>query len=390
MNTLAVLGAPPTFAGGIPFVRPAVPSLDGVIDRLRPSYNAGMLTNSSLVRELEELTAERLQVRHVIAVASCTSGLMLAVQALAAGVPVVLPSFTFSASAHALAWNASRPVFAECRPATMQVDIEDAMARMEGVGGIMATHVFGAPCEAERVEELGRRIGVPVLFDAAHAFGSKRQGRPIGGFGSAEVFSLSPTKPMVGGEGGLVATNDDALAEAVRIGRDYGNPGDYDTQFAGLNARMSEMHAAIALQSFADLDVNIAHRVRVARQYQQGLGDVPGVILQTLPDGDESTWKDFTVRVDAEQFGLTRDELVRSLAREGVDTRTYFSPPVHRQKAYSDLEPVDLPVTDLVSSQVVSLPIYPSLSDATVASICDVVHRLHQAAPQVREALGDA
>lgn len=387
MSRPAVLGGEPAFPEGIRFVRPAIPSLDRVVDRLQPSFALGILTNGSLVRQLEEETAERLRVRNVVAVASCTSGLILSVQALAAGVPVVLPSFTFSASAHSLAWNRSRPVFAECDPSTFQLDLEDAAERIDGIGAILATHVFGAPCDAERVEELARRIGVPVLFDAAHAFGSRRQGRPVGGFGSVEVFSLSPTKPLVGGEGGLVATNDDALAEAVRIGRDYGNPGDYNTQFAGLNARMSEMHAAIGLESLADLDVNIGHRTRVARQYQHGLLDLPGVRCQTVQDGDESSWKDFTITVDGRLFGLTRDKLVVALGREGIDTRTYFWPPVHRQKAYTALEPVDLPTTDLLASRVLSLPIYPSLTDATVSAICAVIHRLHEQAPLVREVL---
>lgn len=387
MSVAAILGGKAAFSTPIPFVRPQVPPLDRVVERLRPSYEVGMLTNGSLVRELEETTAARLNVDHVVAVASCTSGLILAVRALASGVPVVVPSFTFSASVHSVAWNGSRPVFAECDESTFQMDVQDARTRMVGAGAILATHVFGAPCDIEGVERLGRETGAPVLFDAAHAFGSIHQGRTVGGFGAVEVFSLSPTKPIVGGEGGLVATNDEALAEAVRIGRDYGNPGDYDTRFVGLNARMSEMHAAIALESLQELDVNIEARAHVARRYQRELTGVPGLGLQSVPDGNRSTWKDFTITIDPGVYGLSRDETVWALAREGVDTRAYFSPPVHRQKAYAVLEPVDLPVTDLVASRVVSLPIYPSLDDACVSRICSVLQDLYDQAGRVHDTL---
>ncbi|HEX5615216.1 MAG TPA: aminotransferase class I/II-fold pyridoxal phosphate-dependent enzyme, partial [Acidimicrobiia bacterium] len=226
-HALAVLGAAPAFPDGVPFVRPPAPPLDAVVALLAPSYERGMLTNGPLVRELETRVAERLGVRHVVAVASCTTGLMLVLRVLDLRGPVVLPSFTFSASAHAVAWNGLAPRFVDCDAASFQVDLEHAAARLDGAGAVLATHVFGAPCRPEAVEALAERHGIPVVFDAAHGFGATRAGRPLGGFGRAEVFSLTPTKPLVAGEGGLVATDDDDLAHAVRIGRDYANPGDY-------------------------------------------------------------------------------------------------------------------------------------------------------------------
>src|SRR4029078_12959106 len=155
--------------------------------------------------------------------------------------------------------------------------------------------------------------------------------------GDAEVFSMTPTKPVVAGEGGLVATDRADLADAVRIGRDYGNPGDYDTRFVGLNARLSELHAATALESLADLDRNLARRRAVAARYTSGFADVPGVSVQKIDSGDRSTFKDFTISIDESTFGLARDALVDQLRLRGVDTRRYFSPPVHRQEAYRAL-----------------------------------------------------
>lgn len=378
LRTPAALGGEPAFPDGVPFVRPARPPLADVMTRLAPSYEQGALTNGPLVRQLEERCASRLGVSHVVAVSSCTAGLMLAVRALGTTGAAVLPSFTFSASAHALAWNGLTPVFSECDAATMQIDVGDAAHRLDGAGLIMATHVFGAPCRAEQVVELGRSAGVPVIFDAAHGFGSLRQGTPLGNFGAAEVFSLSPTKPMVAGEGGLVATNDDAVAEFVRLGRDYGNPGDYDTRFVGLNARMSELHAALALESFEQLDGNLDRRRAVAGRYLAGLSAVPGIACQDVDPGDVSTYKDFTIAVNAPAYGLTRDALAAHLKAEGVDTRPYFWPPVHRQQAYRPLPPTDLPITDRVASSVVSLPIYPDLDLAVVDGIAELIRFGHE------------
>ncbi len=359
-SELALLSGTSSDGPGLPFARPARPPLERVLQRVTRSYESGQLTNGVLVRELEERMADRLRVDHVVAVSSCTSGLMLVVQALVEGRPgpIVLPSFTFSASAHA-------------EPA------------LDGASALMPTHVFGAPCSPEAVEKLAASTGVPVVFDAAHAMGATFHERPIGGFGDAEVFSLTPTKPMVAGEGGLIATHDADLAARLRLGRDYGNPGDYDTRFVGLNARMSEFHAAMALESLSLLDRTLARRRELAMRYVAGLGDVPGIRSQAVPLADLSTYKDFTIAVDADQFGIDRNQLVAVLAAEGIDTRNYFDPPVHRQQAYRREPAVCLPTTDAVSQSVVSLPIYPDLSVDDVNVVIKTIWLAHEHAEAV-------
>jgi FlaA1/EpsC-like NDP-sugar epimerase/dTDP-4-amino-4,6-dideoxygalactose transaminase len=375
----ALLGGDSTFAPGLPFARPTRPPLDRVVRRLQPSYDRGMLTNGPLVGDLERRIAERLGVSHVVALSSCTSGLMLVLQALTDGSsgPVVLPSFTFSASAHAVAWNGLTPRFVECRPDSFQIDTVRTAAALDGASAILATHIFGAPCDPRRLEDIARARGIPVVFDAAHALGALADGVPLGSFGTAEVFSLTPTKPLVAGEGGLVATNDAALAETLRIGRDYGNPGDYDTRFAGLNARMSEFHAAMALESLELLDESLERRRFLASLYRAYLDDVPGIEFQAFSSCDTSTFKDLTIKVDADRFGIDRDGLALALLAEGVDTRKYFDPPVHRQRAYAHLEHHRLPVTDAVSSSVVSLPVFPDLRDEHIEQIAEIVRLVH-------------
>jgi len=388
VSDLAILGGEPAFPDGIPFVRPPTPPLERVVARLAPSYERGALTNGPLVAELEQRVAERLNVTHVVAVASCTAGLMLTLRGLAPTGAVLVPSFTFSAGPHAVAWNGLAVRFAECDPWSLQLDCADAAGRLDGVGAVMATHIAGAPCEAEAVETLAAGAGVPAVFDAAHAFGARRAGRPVGGFGAAEVFSLTPTKPLIAGEGGLVATNRGDLAEIVRIGRDYGNPGDYDTRFVGLNARMSELHAAVALESLGELDDHLAARTALARRYLDGFASVPGIRAQEVDPADVSTWKDFTVRVVADEFGAGRDAIVAALAAEGVDTRSYFDPPVHRQRAHVGRQPVELPVTDEVSASVVSLPLYRALDPAAIDAIIELFVTMHEHADELPRSRG--
>ena len=198
----------------------------------------------------------------------------------------------------------------------------------------------------------------------------------VGGFGDAEVFSLSPTKVLVAGEGGLIATNDDLLAERCRIGRNYGNPGDYDCRFVGLNARMSEFHAAVALASFDDLEDRLDERQGLAAAYRDALEDLPGIAFPVVPDGDRSTIKDMTILVDAATFGLGPDDLGRALAAEGIETRRYYAPPVHTMQAYRSLaQEHDLQVTDDIASRTLTVPLWSGMGAERVRRVAEAIRR---------------
>jgi dTDP-4-amino-4,6-dideoxygalactose transaminase len=376
----AMLGGPPAFPEGLPFLRPSVPDEEAVVGRLRTILRSGMLTNGPFVRELEERAAAYLRVKHCVAVSNCTAGLMLALQAADLSGDVVLPSFTFAATAHAVAWNQLRPVFADVDPGTLTLSPE-AAAGAVGVrtSAILATHTFGTPCEVEELSALARSNGVKLVFDAAHAFGSRRNGVPVGGFGEAEVFSLSPTKVLVASEGGLIATNDDEIAERCRIGRDYANPGDYDCLFVGLNARMSEIHAAFALASLEDLDQRVERRNELAALYRQALGDVSGIRFPTVAASDRSTYKDFTIMVEAEGFGIEAARLAEALLAEGIQTKRYYAPPVHTMRAYRSQATHNghLPVTEAVATQVLTLPLWSSMEEPVLRRVADTVRRIH-------------
>jgi dTDP-4-amino-4,6-dideoxygalactose transaminase len=365
----------------IPLARPGVPDPSAVAHDVERILKSGVLTNGPIVRDLESRAAEYLGVRECVAVASCTAGLMLLLRASNLTGDVILPSFTFAATAHAVAWNGLHPVFADVDPSTLTLSPE-SVRRAMGVrtSAILATHIFGTPCEVEELEELAGRDGIRLFFDAAHAFGSLRRGVPIGRFGNGEVFSLSPTKVLVAGEGGIIATDDESLAERCRIGRDYGNPGDYDCLFVGLNARMSEVHAAIALNSLDGLEERIERRNTLAAWYREALSNVEGISLLDVGEGDRSTYKDFTVLVEPDGFGSDADGLGRALAAIGIETRRYYSPPVHTMRAYRRIgsSGPGLPVTDEVARKTLTLPLWVEMTDAHIGRVADAIARIRR------------
>jgi dTDP-4-amino-4,6-dideoxygalactose transaminase len=315
--------------------------------------------------------------REIIAVNSCTSGLMLALRALEVGGEVLLPSFTFTATAHAVSWNGCKPVFVDCDADTLNIDLEDLQRKITSrTGAIVAVYVSGNPPALGALQEIATHRGLKLVLDAAHALGSTYQRKTAGTFGDAEVFSLSPTKTITTCEGGIVSVRDPEIARRLRIGRNYANPGNYDCEFVGLNARMSELHALVGLESFRMLGQNVQERRRLAALYQQRLEPLRGLELQRIGAQSECSFKDFSLRVVQSQFGVGRDELRERLWRDGIETRTYFDPPVHRQSAYVALEPhgtPPLPTTDRVAREILNLPLYVGLQEGEVDRIVRVI-----------------
>jgi dTDP-4-amino-4,6-dideoxygalactose transaminase len=384
---LAVLGARPRFPAGLPLAPPSIPDVPRVSRRLAQVLASGKLTNGDNVRALEARVADLTGVRHAVAVSSCTAGLMLVYRCLEVNGPVVIPSMTFAASPHALVWAGAEPRWADIEAGTLNVDPADVARRLDGAAAISATHLYGTPCDVPALEQLADSAGIPLVLDAAHGLGARIGGRPVGGGGSAEVFSLSPTKVATGGEGGIVTTNDDDLAAALRIGRDYGNPGDYDCRFVGLNARMSELHAVVALASVEVLTERLARRRELVALMADRIADVPGLRVVASSDADESTYKDLTLVVDADRFGLDVPQLTEALAADGVDSRRYFYPPCHRQQAYGGAPRSDLPLTERLAPAVISVPLAPRSTEEDICTVAGLLRDLAEHAHQVRDAL---
>jgi dTDP-4-amino-4,6-dideoxygalactose transaminase len=354
----------------VPFLRPFVPPYAGVERRFHASYAAGTFTKGPELVRFENATAAYLGVAEVVAVSSCTLGLTLVYRALGLAGEVIVPSFTFMASASSIVWAGGEPVFVDIDRETWLVDLERIEAAITPrTTAIVAVHLYGAPAPVEELEALASRTGLRLVFDAAHGFGALHDGHRLGGGGDAEVFSMSPTKLLVTGEGGVVATNDPDLAEELRVLREYGNPGDYDSRSVGVNARLPEIAAIMGDEGLSVLESNAVGRSAIAARYAHHLRDIPGIRVQRIDARDRSSYKDFSIVVIPEEFGATRDELVEHLAALGIETRNYYVPPVHRQRAYRDTGSrfdALLPVTDWISARVTSLPIWTGLADEDV------------------------
>jgi len=387
----AILGGSLAFETKLPIVRPSLPPLDPLLEEARAILASGQLTNGRYVRELEQRAAAWLGVPHCVAMSSCTSGLALVLRALDLAGEVILPSFTFFATAHAIVWNGLRPVFADCEADSFNIDPGQVRELVTpATSAILAVHMYGNPANTEALEKLACERGLKLIFDAAHAFGSRRAGRPVGGFGDAEVFSLSPTKLLVAGEGGLVATRDAELAERLRAARNYGDSGTYDPVVLGLNARMTEINALLALHGLPGVEAQVARRNAIARLFMEGLSTLPGVSFQKVRPQDVSTYKDFSTVVNAEQFGLDRDQLAAALTAENIEVRKYFYPPVHEQALYRSYFRPDkdrLHITEGISHNVLSFPIYASLSDEAAHRLIEAVRRVHAYRSDVKGAV---
>lgn len=377
-QTPAVYGGVPAFSEKFRFIAPTLPPLDSILVSYGEAFKSGLITNAKCVSQFEAAAAEYIGVRHCVAVSSCTSGLMLVMRALGMTGEVILPSFTFFATAHAVRWNALEPVLADCDTKTWNIDIADVERKITPrTSAIVAVHMYGNPNDVRRLEALAAERGLRLIFDAAHAFGSRHRAQPIGQFGDAEVFSLSPTKLLVAGEGGLISTNNAELAAALRIMRNYGDSGSYDPEWIGLNARMPEFNAAMAKAGIPLLDEKVVRRNEIAAMYTEGLRELPGIAFQQVDQRDTHTFKDYSIHIASSKFGLTRDQLAQALLAENIETKRYFYPPLHKQRHYKQYFGSPLPGTDWVADNVLSLPIYEALPDDTVKLIVDCIHRIH-------------
>src|ERR1700732_3525016 len=280
-NPPAIAGGHPMFDERVPIVSPEGLPGEEFLRDVRKILNSRQLTNATFVRQLEQAAEEYLGVAHCVAVSSCTAGLVLTLQALDLRGEVILPSFTFHASAHSLLWNGLKPVFADCDPETFCVDPHSIKLQLSArTAAIFAVHLFGNPASIVEIQTIASDASIPLICDAAHAFGSALKHRRVGNFGIAEIFSFAPTKLLVAGEGGMIATRDADLARTLRVARNYGDGGDYDPELPGLNARMSEFHAALALRGLHGLDARIDRRNQIRLHYPRRTPAGPRLALQ--------------------------------------------------------------------------------------------------------------
>jgi dTDP-4-amino-4,6-dideoxygalactose transaminase len=241
-------------------------------------------------------------------------------------------------------------------------------------------HVFGCPANIRVLAKIARKHNLKLIFDSAHGFGASYHGNPLGRNGEAEVFSLTPTKLAPAGEGGIVATRSKALADELKIARDYGNPGDYDCAMQGMNARLCEWSAVFGWEALQRLPRLAERRRALVERYRHKLNDLPGLRFQHIPKGRVSSYKDLSIVIDPAKAGFNRDQLAGFLRERNIDSRMYFSPPVHRQKVFQPFHKRNqlLPVTDQIAENIISLPLYSHQKVAEVNRVAKTIHECYR------------
>jgi dTDP-4-amino-4,6-dideoxygalactose transaminase len=358
------------------------PALDEAeIDAVAETLRSGWLTTGPRTAELEARMRDYLEAKHVLAVSSCTAALHLSLVALGVGPgdEVITSSLTWPATANVIVHCGATPVFADVRDDTLNVDpARVAELVTERTRAIVPVDLYGQPCDLDPLLALG----LPVVEDAAHAAESRYRGRKVGGIADATCFSLYATKNIAAGEGGLIATDRDDLAEALddlRVMR-RGHGSLYDIAVPGYKANLSDVLASIALVQLDKVDKHAAIRRRHVALYEDGVADLDGVTPVARDERDVHANHLFVVRIDAERFGATRDEVQIALAEENIGTSIHFLP-VHLLSAYQGRlvgHQPPLPVTEQAGREVLSLPLSPAHSDADVRDAIAALRRVHE------------
>jgi len=389
---LAILGNPPAFEAPLHVGRPNLGDRAAVLARINDILDRRWLTNDGpLVQQFETRIADYVGMEHCIAMCNATVALEIAIRALELNGEVILPSYTFVATAHALQWQEIKPVFADMDPRTYNINpgvIERLITPK--TTGIIGVHVWGRPCDTEAIEAIARKHGLKVVYDSAHAFGCSRNGKMIGGFGACEVFSFHATKFLNSFEGGAVVTNDDVMAEKLRLMRNFGFAGYDRVIYLGVNGKMTEVCAAMGLTSLEAVEDLISTNRNNYETYRTELNGLAGISLIDYDPNERNNYQYIVVEVDTETASLNRDELVAVLHAENVLARKYFWPGCHNMEPYRSLQPnaaMSLPHTEAVAARVLLLPTGQAMNASRIKLLCQIISNALENAPAIRRAL---
>jgi dTDP-4-amino-4,6-dideoxygalactose transaminase len=348
------------------------------MSRVNDILNRRWLSNNGrYVQEFEKKIAEIAGVEHAVVMCNATVALEIAARALEFRGEVIVPSYTFIATAHALQWQGIQPVFADIDPLTHNISPDDIKKKItDKTTGIIGVHLWGRGCSVEEIESIARDSGIRVMYDASHAFGCTTDGKMIGGFGECEVFSFHATKFINSLEGGAVVTNSSELAEKIRLMRNFGFKGYDNVVYPGINGKMNEVCAAMGITSLEAMpEIIKVNRVNY-EAYRAGLTGIPGISLINYDRSEKNNYQYVVIEVEANISLLTRDELVDFLHSHNVIARKYFWPGCHRMEPYQTLQPgigTSLPSTESVAEKVIVLPTGQGISSAQVSWICSLI-----------------
>ena len=377
IEDLAIFRGAPAFNDKLHVGRPNIGDRVTLKRRVDEALDRKWLTNTGpIVTEFERAICDFIGTKYCIATCNATLGLQVASRAMGLGGEVIVPSFTFVATAHALEWVGITPVFCDVDSETHSLDpqlVESCITPR--TTAILAVHLWGKPCRVRELSLIARQHGLKLIFDSAHAFGCSSDGTMVGNFGDVEVFSFHATKFLNTFEGGAVVTNDDQLARKIWLAHNFGIHGYDSFHGVGTNAKMNEVCAAMGLTGLESIGEFVDVNRRNYHLYESGLQDAPGIRMVRYDESERCNFQYIVVEIDAGLAGLNRDLLMDLLWAENVLARRYFYPGCHRIEPYCGrlLENQCLPVTDKLAESVLVLPTGTSIRSEQVDEICDII-----------------
>lgn len=370
------------FAEPIYVTRPTLPDKQAVYGKIDEIWDSRWLTNiGNQHRIFETKLQEYLEAQNVSLFCNGTMALQLACQALRLSGEVITTPFTFAATPHVLYWNNLKPVFCDIDPKTFNIDpdkIESLITPL--TTAIMPVHVFGYPCDIKAIEDIARRYGLRVIYDAAHCFGVEVNSEPIGNFGDISMFSFHATKNFHTIEGGALTYKDSNLKERLELQRNFGFKGEEEIVVPGINGKMNEIQAGIGLLMLDLIEEEFVKRKKLTMIYRERLNGFPGIECGEDIPSVKHNYYNFGITVDAKKFGVSRDLLHTTLREFNVFTRKYFYPLCSQFQCYRHLpssSPEKLVVAEKISKKILVLPLYGDLESHVVHYLCDIIENIY-------------
>lgn len=388
VTELAISGGTPLFEDTLHVGRPNIGSKERFFERVDDLLERRWLSNNGpYVREFESRLTEITGARNCIAMCNGTVALEVAARALGLSGEVIVPSFTFVATAHSLQWQEITPVFCDISPDTHSIDpgqIEKLITPK--TTGIVGVHLWGVPCDTSTLEEIARQHSLKLMFDASHAMGVSHLGTRIGNFGHAEVFSFHATKFVNCFEGGAIVTNDDEMAQRIRLMKNFGFSGLDNVIYLGINGKMSEPSAAMGLTSLESMDGFIANNRANYKSYRDRIRTIPGCKMMEFNESEANNYQYIVLEIEPDTFGLSRDQLMKLLHAENIRARRYFYPGIHNMEPYRSYFPnakLMLPETEKVAGRVLLMPTGTAIGREEIRVICDFLQFVHENSGEV-------
>jgi len=378
INDLAIFGGLPEFEEKLHVGRPNIGSKKRLSNYLSEVIDQKWLTNNGVfVQKLEQKVAEFIKVKNCILVCNATIGLEVLARALDWTGEVIIPSFTFVATAHALQWLGITPVFCDIDSRTHNLnphEVEKLISKR--TTGILGVHIWGRPCAIPELTNIAEKHGLNLAFDAAHAFGCSYQGEMLGTFGEAEVFSFHATKFYNTFEGGAILTNNDELAAKLRSMINFGFQGYDNVVRLGINGKMTEAAAVMGLTNFVNINRFIDKNYKNYKIYSKELHDIPGLELIYFDKSENNNYQYIVIEIDGIDSILSRDQINDILHAENVLSRRYFYPGCHKMEPYRTLYPLvnsRLNHTNTLTKRTLLLPTGTAITENDIRKICQII-----------------